>query len=152
MTAAEDDGLVYGLLAGVEVNPQFAVEFNYSHFPDSFITLDPFSTYWPLTQFVSKTHLFALIAKFMVPIAKTNVRAFASAGAGVTYRCDVLASKAHVGPSFGFGFNYLVNPHSMAELAFQYDAGFARSEVKTLNDFIPFLYSVDVKLIYRVPC
>lgn len=126
--AVHDDGFIYGLLAGFEVNPFFAVEFNYINYPKTFVTLDPANVYWPVTKFMSKTHLFALIAKFMVPVGHSHLRAFAVAGAGYTYRSDVLADKGHVGPSFGAGFNYLINPHVMTELGFQYDTGFGLSE------------------------
>lgn len=149
---ADDDGLAWGLFAGVDIIPHFGLEFDYTRFANTTIQLSPFTIYNVPTNkltFTSKTELYSLIGKFMVPIPHTPIRAFADAGVGFTHRSDILANTVHVGPTFGAGFNMNIGPRVLAEIGFQYTTGFGRSGEKPVIDYVPYTYTAHFKLAYR---
>jgi len=159
-----DSGVVWGVQLGYEITRYFALEAQYRQFRDTKIMLSDTSDYWPITSFNTQTWTANLIGKFMIPIGIPRTRAFASAGAVYVHRRDVqinkdpfgegiptqrLANKGHVGPTFGVGINYLITRHFMAELAFEYDTGYGKTQEETLKSFVPFVYNVTLNVNYR---
>ena len=152
--AADDNGFVGGVFIGYEIKDFFAVEANYAHFPKATISFDPNNFYPDLlpdgvTEIGSNTDVFYILGKFMTQLSTTPFRAFASAGIDFTYRYDVLADTIRIAPTFGVGINYLATEHFMLEFAFQYIAGYDKSSVTPAVDYIPFLYSLGLKVAYR---
>jgi len=148
-TSAGGTGLAYGAVLGYEFEPYFALEANYMRFPDSNIELATPSVYSPITGFVSRTREASIVGKFLVPVYHTGIRAFADVGPAYVHRKDVLADKGKLGGTFGVGMDYNLTQHFMTELSFQYYTGYGESELKPVLDYIPFLYTVNVRVAYR---
>ena len=147
---ASDTGQVWGILGGVEVNQNFAIQGEYQHYPTAWVGFDDFNQYFPAAENMpSNTVAYNAIAKFMVPIYHTGIRAFSDLGPSYTYRTDSLAHVGHWGATFGGGFNYNLLPQLMVELNFNYTTGWDKSDTTPVLDYLPFLYSVNMALAYR---
>lgn len=150
---AEEGGATWGVMAGYEFTPHFAVEANYMHFPSStvyFNTMSIFSfTHDQDISFKTKTDAISLMGKIFLTIPKTNVRIYSSAGPTALYRKDLLVNDWRLTPTFGLGVNYNFNEHIMGELAGTYTTGFGESQLSPADSYFPFLYSVTARVAYR---
>ena len=154
--SASDEGMVYGLIAGYQINNYFAVEGSYMHYPQSKITFAAFSAYWPLaettTTIKSQTQQFALYLKLLVPLhihflGDTSI--YSGVGAEETYRSDKLAKQGNkLGAIFTGGIIHFFTRHIAVEGGFDYSTGAGRSEVLPAHHYIPFLYQGHVALLY----
>ena len=153
-TLASEGGAVWGLFAGYELSPYFAIEANYMHYPDATLTFDEMSLFAfdheDKVTLITHTDTASLIAKIMLVIPHTTVRAFSSAGVAEIRRKDEINEIWRVSPTFGVGFNYNLNAHTMVEIMNNYTAGYGESEINPVKDYVPFLYSVSLRLAYRV--
>jgi hypothetical protein len=153
-TSVTEGGGVWGVFTGYEIIPCFAVEANYMRYPDAHINFDPLSLISfendGLTELTSHTEAMALMAKFMLFLPHTTVRAFSSAGIAEVHRWDLLNDCWRLSPTFGVGFNYNFTDHIMSELAFNYTGGYGESEINPSKDYVPFLYSIFLGLAYRM--
>ncbi|HBB53608.1 MAG TPA: hypothetical protein DCZ80_06880 [Legionellales bacterium] len=151
--SAHEGGFLWGVAAGIEVIPQFQVEFNYWDYPDATIQFDPESLYSfennGETELKTKTYTLVLQGKFLVPWKDTKLRLFASAGGAWLNRQDNLFNNELISPTFGVGLNYGFTPHLMGEFGFIYTAGYGESELNPADDFMPFLYGIFTRLYYR---
>lgn len=150
---AGDKGRTWGLFIGWEVQPHFAMELNFVHFPNTTIIFDPFSVYsleHGIVTMRSYTYAYSLLGKFMVQVANTGIRGFASAGAALIHRHDALINTGHICPTFGVGMNYVFIYNLMLEVGFQYYAGYGKAVLRPAINYIPFLYSIHLKLAYRI--
>ena len=149
-----EGGGVWGAFVGYEVNPFFAFEANYMHYPRATVYFDSISLFTfnsgGLVQFETHTELFNLMGKFMVHIPTTKTRVFASAGIVDLHRKDMLTNDWYVTPGFGVGVNYLVTEHVMGEIAGNYTAGYGESQLNPSVAYYPFLYSVVLRIAYRI--
>ncbi len=141
-------GVAEGLFFGYELTSHFAVEANYMHFPTADIQFSPGNLYG-ISSMTSHTNEYTLMGKFMVPLGYSKLKAFSEVGPAYVQRSDVLADKGHVGAGFGVGLDYNITPRWMTELGFQYYTGFGTSELEPVYDYIPFLYTVNLRLAYR---
>lgn len=148
-TTAGGSGVAEGLMLGYSINPHFSFEGDFTHFPNADLTFEPYSVYAPLTETTSKTNAYTIFGKFMLPIGESKVSAFSEIGPAYVQRNDDLAEKGHFGGAFGVGADYYFTPHWMGELGFQYYTGFGDSTLKPAYDYIPFLYTVNLRLAYR---
>jgi len=146
---AGDKGLVHGFTLGYEVKPSWAVEVNYLHFPTTLIQFDEVSFY-PEVTIRSYTYAVFGVAKFMTQIANTGFRGYANAGIDFTSRNDPLTQTVRVAPTFGVGINYVLASRAMFELGFQYIAGFGICDEIPAKHYIPFLYAITLKIMYRI--
>ena len=153
-TAASEGGAVWGLFAGYEFTPFFAIETSYMKYPSATLSFDEMSLFAfdhnERTTFNTHTDTGAFIGKIMLVIPRTTIRAFSSAGVADVHRKDEINEVWRVSPTFGVGFNYNLTPHVMFEITNNYTAGYGESEIDPVKDYIPFLYSVFVRLAYRV--
>lgn len=153
-TYVNESGNIWGLFAGYEFLPYFALEANYMPYPNAKIVFGPNSLYSiqhnGQTSFTSKADEISLLAKIMMIIPKTDMRVFSSVGASDVHRYDSLADTRRVSPTFEAGFNYTFTPHVMGELAATYIGGYGDTELNPSAGYIPFLYSVHVNLAYRI--
>ncbi len=150
--SAGDQGFVWGVFIGYEIQPHFAFEINYVRFPDTTIVFDEFSLYATedgVITMKSGTYAYSFLGKFMVHIGSTGLRGFATAGAAMVHRTDSLANDTHVNPTFGVGINYVFPFRMMMEIGFQYYAGYGQAVLKPAINYIPFLYDVHLKLGYQ---
>lgn len=151
-TSVQEGGGVWGLMGGFEFMPSLALEASYMHFPDAQVNFAPLSlfsfTHNEQTQFTTRTETMSLVAKLMVVIPNTPLRIFSSVGGAGVHRDDILAEEWLLSPTFGFGLNYRMTRHIMAELAFNYTAGYGESQLSPTDTYLPFLYATTFRLAY----
>jgi len=148
-----EGGALWGLFGGYEFLPYFALEAAYLRYPNAKISFDSSSLFSfennGLTYFTSKTETISLMAKIMMFIPLTDVRAYSSLGVAEVHRSDPINEHWTGSPSFGAGFNYNLTERVMVELGAVYTAGKGQSELNPVEDYFPFLYSVFLQLAYR---
>jgi hypothetical protein len=153
-TSVNENGFGWGVFAGYEISPQFAVEGAYTRYPNATLFFDPTSLFTfdnnGITSFVSKTEAVSLMAKLMLFIPNTTIRGFSSAGIAAIHRDDIVKNIWRADPTFGAGFNYNLSEHWMTELVVNYTAGYGEAEVDPTKDFVPFVYSAFLRLAYRI--
>ncbi len=149
-----EGGGVWGGFAGVELTPFFALEANYLSYPDATVVFDKDSFFAfennDQTELNTKTQAISLMAKFMLTLPRTNVRAYSSLGVGGIHRDDEINNIWIAAPSFGVGLNYVFTKHVMGELAGNYMSGYGTSELNPAKDYVPFLYAAYARVAYRV--
>ena len=149
-----EGGGVFGGFIGYELAPYFALEAGYMHFPNAKLSFDETSLFAfdhdDETTLITQTEMASFIAKIMLTIPKTSVRAYSSFGIADIHRDDEINNEWHVTPTFGFGLNYNITPRIMTEISANYAAGYGESEISPIDDYIPFLYAVSFKLAYRI--
>ncbi len=152
-TSVTEGGAVWGVFAGYELIPVFAFEGSYTRYPTAKVNFDSMSLFAfnhdGRLAFTTKTESAALVAKFMLIIPNTKVRAYSSAGAAALHRYDVITDRWRLSPTFGVGFNYNLTEHLAAEVGVNYTGGYGESELDPAEDFVPFLYSGFLRLAYR---
>ncbi len=149
-----EGGGVWGVWTGYEFGPLFALEANYTRYANAKVTFVEESLFSfdhdGLVSFDTQTETVSLMAKFMLFVPQTLVRAYSSFGIAEVHRTDLLFNHWNVSPTFGLGLNYNVTPHWMIELVGNYTAGYGESELNPVEDYVPFLYSVMARVAYRV--
>lgn len=149
--SAVDFGSTWGGFLGYQFDTAFAVEVIYMRYPNSRITfIDDLTYYAPVAEFVTHTQVYSLVGKFLYPLANARINAFLDAGVAFTNRSDVLEKVTRVAPTFGLGFMCNVSRRVITELGFEYYVGYGRSELRPVNNYIPFLFSVYFRLGYRL--
>lgn len=148
-----EGGGIWGFLAGYEFGPHFALEANYSRYPNATVSFDEESIFAfehdGLLDLHTDTEAISLMAKLMLNVPRTALRGYSSFGVAEIRRWDEMNETTRVSPSFGVGFIYDISQHIMAELAFNYIAGYGESELNPAQDYVPFLYSGVFKLAYK---
>lgn len=153
-TGVNEGGAVLGAVLGFEFTPYFGLEANYLYYPDATIFFDENSIFAfeneGRRELNTRTETLTLMAKIMMTIPKTPIRAYSSVGLGKIHRKDEINDSWSLAPSFGAGFNYPFTEHLMGEIVGTYMTGYGESEISPVNDFIPFLYAVYFRLAYRL--
>jgi hypothetical protein len=148
-----EGGAVWGVFAGYEFIPYFALEGSYMRYPNAKVSFDEFSIYTfdhdGDTELSTHTETVSLMGKIMLIIPTTRVRAYSSAGVAGSHRWDAISDRWRVTPTFGIGFNYPLTPHIMSEVGASYTAGYGTSELNPAENYMPFLYSVFLRFAYR---
>ncbi len=149
----QEGGGVWGVFAGYELTPTFALEANYMHYPDANIAFESFSlfsysTNFEQTEFITHTEVANLMGKIMLFIPNTNVRVYSGAGVASVHRRDTLKDNWLLTPTFGVGLNYHFAKHVLGEIGANYTAGFGESNLNPSDSYFPFLYSVAFRLAY----
>lgn len=149
-----EGGAVWGVFAGYELSPFFALEANYMRYPKATISFDADSMFAfdnnGVVQLDTSTATISFIGKIMLIIPHTQVRAYSSFGVAEIHRWDDMNENKRASPTFGLGLNYNIYEHVMIELGANYTAGYGESELNPAKDYVPFLYSGFLKLAYRV--
>ena len=152
-TLVQEGGGVWGLFAGYEFTPYFAIEANYMHYPDARIVFDPDSLFSfdndGHTVLITHTDTGSLMGKVMLIIPRTTLRLYSSAGVARIERTDEINKNWRFSPTFGVGVNYNFTPRIMGEFGSNYTAGYGESELNPAKDFVPFLYSVFLRIGLR---
>ena len=150
----QEGGGIWGGFAGVEFTPFFALEANYLSFPDATVYFDENSFFSfendQRTELNTKTQAVSFMAKFMITLPRTKVRAYSSFGVGGIHRNDEINNTWIAAPSFGVGLNYVFSEHVMGELVGNYISGYGTSELNPAKDYVPFLYAAYARIAYRV--
>lgn len=148
-----EGGFVWGVLAGYEFTPFFALEMDFRKYPkasiffaeDSLFTFDHDGE----QSFISRTESMGLMAKIMLVVPRTNLRVYSSAGFANVHREDNLCHETLFSPAFGVGALTDLNEHLFAQLGFHYVAGYGESDLNPSEVYIPFLYSGFISLGFR---
>lgn len=148
-----EGGPLWGLFAGYEFLPYFALEASYLRYPDATVNFDPSSIFSfehnGMTSFDTKTETVSVMAKVMMFIPRTEIRAYSSFGVGEVHRYDQLNNHWIISPTFGLGLNYNFTARIMTEVGAVYTAGKGQSELNPVQDYFPFLYSAFLQAAYR---
>ena len=149
----DEGGLLWGFGGGVEVFPQFQLEFFYWKYPNATIHFDSESLFTyendNAISFRTNTYTYLLDGKFLVPWKDSALQIYATAGLAWLNRDDYVLSNEIISPSFGVGLNYGFTDHWMGEFGFVYTAGNGESELNPAADFMPFLYGIYTRIFYR---
>lgn len=148
-----EGGFIGGAVLGYEFTPYFALEASYTRYPDAKVSFDSTSIFTfqndGMVDLITKTHSYNLMAKIQLVVPCTKARVYSAFGAALTHRSDQLRERNRVTPAFGGGINYLLDPHIMADLGANYTAGYGESELDPSIGYMPFLYSVFLRISYR---
>lgn len=149
-----EGGGVWGGFAGYEFSPYFALEAQYTRYPDATVSFDEMSLFAfdneGLLDLHTKTETISVIAKVMLMIPRTNTRVYSAAGVAETHRWDDLSESRRLTPEFGVGLHYNFSEHVLGEFGANYTAGYGESELNPAKDYVPFLYAGFVRLAYRI--
>ncbi|OGT36463.1 MAG: hypothetical protein A3F11_11785 [Gammaproteobacteria bacterium RIFCSPHIGHO2_12_FULL_37_14] len=149
-----EGGGLWGYFMGYEIIPHFALEASYTHYPNAKVIFDETSLVAfennGLTDLNTSTDSISLMAKFMITIPYTEIKAFSSAGAARVHRKDIIKECWRISPTFSLGLNYNLAEHIMGEIGFNYTGGYGESELDPAEDYVPFLYSGYLRLAYRL--
>ncbi len=152
-TYVSEGGVAWGLFAGYELIPYFAIEAAYTHYPNAKVSFDSSSIFTfendNASYFITKTESISLMGKIMMYIPHTSFRAYSSLGLAEVHRSDILNNHWVGSPTFGAGLNYNITEHIMAELGGSYTAGKGQSELNPINNYFPFLYTLFLGIAYR---
>lgn len=147
-----EGGGVWGVWAGYEFVPQFAVEVSYMRYPNAKVMFDSMSLFSFMndnrTTLITKTETVDLKGKIMLPLGNTRLKVFSSAGAAGVHRNDMLVNDWRLSPAFGVGFNYHFTDHLMGEVGGNYTAGYGEAQLNPTDAYFPFLYSVVLRVAY----
>lgn len=148
-----EGGFVGGVFVGYEFLPVFAVELGYFSYPDATVKMDEqsivTSMHEQMIEMSTGTEVVALTGKVMMLIPHTSIRAYSSAGIAGMHRWDSINDCWRATPTFGVGFNYNITDRYMVELAGNYTAGYGEAELSPVEDYMPFVYSVFLRLGVR---
>ncbi|MGC1181793.1 outer membrane beta-barrel protein [Legionella sp.] len=149
----EEGGATWGVLAGYELSPYFAIEANYMRYPNSTIYFNEISifsfTHDGMLSLNTKTESISLMGKIMLLVPHSNFRIYSSTGAAALYRRDIIVDNWRLTPTFGVGVNYNFTEHLMGELAGNYTAGFGETQLSPADTYFPFLYSITARIAFR---
>lgn len=149
----EEGGPVYGVFAGYEFSPYFALEANYRHYQSAtvnFVELSFFAIdHDDRINFNTRTESGSLMAKVMLDVPNSILRVYSSFGLALVHRSDEITKQLQKSPTFGLGLNLNVSPRVMVDLGVNYTAGYGESELEPCKSYIPFLLSGGVGLAYR---
>ena len=149
----KEGGGVWGIFTGYEFTPNFAIEANYRHYHRAKVIFNEDSIFAfehdGRLIFNTDTKSIDIMAKVMLVIPKTPLRLYSSIGMAEIHRQDEISQHKQISPTFGGGFNFSFTKHFMAELGFNYTAGYGESELNPADDYMPFLYSGFFSLAYR---
>lgn len=152
-TKSREGGPAWGAIIGYELIPTFGLELAYQRYANANVTFDEYSLISyenDIVDFATKTETVSLVGKFMLFIPTTQYRVFASAGAAEIHRADMIYNHWHLSPTFGVGINVNATPHFMAEVGGDYTAGDGVTELSPSDHFVPFLWSMHLRLAYRL--
>lgn len=153
-TDVTEGGALWGLYMGYELLPSFAVEWAYFHYPNANVGFSSDSIFSfehdGLSEFTTKTETVSLVGKILMEIPKTTIRAYSGLGLAEVHRSDQLNDHWMARPMFVVGLNYPINDRVLTELGANYTAGQGESELNPVDDYFPFLYSVFLRLAYRL--
>lgn len=161
--SADGNGMLFGLDAGYQFSPHFAIEGEFIDLPSSKLVFESQNDYHA-GKTLNTTMLFAAIVfKVIAPLPNSKFSVFVDAGPAYQYLhyphsgVDVPAygyAESTLGdigtwaPTFGGGLLYRINNHWQAEGSFQYAPGTGRSVQNPMNYYVPEIYAGTFKLDY----
>jgi hypothetical protein len=148
-----ESGALWGVFAGYEFIPNFALEAAYMHYPNARVVFDSSSLFAfnhdGTNDFSTRTEMVSLMGKLMLFIPTTDIRVYSSVGAAYVHRSDQMKDYWTASPTFGIGLNYLFSERVMGEFGANYTAGNGEAKLNPAESYFPFLYSVFLRVAYR---
>jgi hypothetical protein len=153
--SADGNGILFGLDAGYQFSPHFAIEGEMISLPSTKLVfyqkLDPYKT--PDNMYnvgvVNASMVFAAVEfKVIAPLPNSKFSLFVDAGPGYVYMDYPITNIGIIVPTFGGGLLYRINDHWQAEGAFQYAPGTGKSVGDPMYFFVPETYAGTFKLDY----
>ncbi len=154
-SSASGTGVLVGGLVGYDLTQYIGFEAQYIRYPDSSVNFATDAQENPFlnapAHMTSKTDYAAMIAKASVPFDDNQFSGFGEIGYALEMRDDVMSGNIHdFRPTFGFGMSYLRLEHWTLTLAFNYTPGVGTATVDTANNYIPYVYSGQFIVAYRI--
>lgn len=146
--SATGNGFVYGGLIGYQPFKNFAFELQYLHFPDADLEFEP-GNIMGFDDTTSKTNYYAAVVKLLIPLGD-SWHVFGDIGAAYVTRSDDIANIQNTRPTFGLGGEYTITEHWFSSLAFEYTPGTGQASQDASAQYIPYLYSIQLGLGYRL--
>lgn len=147
-----EGGFIWNGALGFELSNLFALEANYTHYPSVNIVFDTDSMFSfvndGVTNLYTHTETMNFMAKFMVYIANTQIRAFSALGVAGLHRRDIIIDHWRLAPTFSAGFNYKSDKSFMIEFLGNFTAGYGESQLNPTDVYFPFLYAAMVRFAY----
>lgn len=150
---ANEGGAAWGIFMGYELTPYFGLEGSYIQYPDAVVTFDDMSIFTldhEASHFSTKTSVLSLIGRILVTIPNTKLKIYSGTGVASVHRKDILKDDSLITPNFVFGANYRIQPQVLAEVGAYFTVGYGEATLQPANEFIPFLYSLMLKVAYLV--
>lgn len=151
---ANEGGAAWGMFLGYEFSPFFGLEGSYIQYPKATVRFKSggaFSArHGGLNHFSTKTSTLSLLGRVLINIPNTKVRIYSGTGVASLKRKDVLRDDSIITPNFVLGANYRIEPQVLAEIGAYFTVGHAEVTNESVNEFIPFLYSLMLKVAYLV--
>lgn len=152
-TSASGGGALIGVEVGYDLTQYIGFEAQYIRFPDVSVSFSPDAQAFigAPAHMTSKTTEATMIAKASAPFDHNRYAGFADIGYAVETREDVLAGHIHdFRPTFGLGVSYLALQRWTVTAAFSYTPGTGTASDETSAEYIPYLYSGQLILAYRI--
>lgn len=151
---ANEGGAAWGIFMGYELTPYFGLEGSYMQYPDAVVSFSDDSLFAfdhdGLNHFSTKTSVLSLIGRILVTVPNTKLRLYSGTGVASVHRKDILKDDSLITPNFVFGATYHIQPQVLAEVGAYFTVGYGEANLQPANEFIPFLYSLMLKVAYLV--
>ncbi|MCX7123797.1 MAG: hypothetical protein NTV32_09105 [Gammaproteobacteria bacterium] len=149
-SSASGSGAIVGAMLGFQFNPYLAIEGQYIRYPDSSVNFGTPNPYGGLTHITAKTNYFALMGKVEAPFYHDDFEAFGTLGIADVESSSPLADSSNVRPTFGFGVSDIQLARWIFSLAFNYTPGTGTASTTTADQYIPYIYSGQLSVAYRI--
>ncbi|MBY0377228.1 MAG: hypothetical protein K2Q33_01525, partial [Gammaproteobacteria bacterium] len=149
---AQDSGNVWGFFIGDNIAKNYGVELRYQKFATSKISFTQYNEYSPAPDFPafsinSETDSYSLLGILRIPV-NNIIELYSVIGGAYTQRKDPLANVSGIGGVFGGGTRIIFNNHFSSSLEFDFVTGNAPINLRPAESYLPFLTSLNYKLIY----
>lgn len=89
------------------------------------------------------------MGKFFIPVwPSEHLKAFMALGVDYTMQQDTLENINSWSPTFGVGMDWRLTPNFKTTLEFEYVTGNGASTFDPVNQYVPFLYNVGLRMAY----
>ena len=147
---ADGQGALIGGLVGYDFNQYLGVEAQFIRFPNADLNFSTPNIYNDMTHMTSMTNYAGMMFKASAPFDNNTFAGFGEIGYAVEMVSDVLANRHDFRPTFGLGMSYFWLPHWTVTAAFNYTPGTGVASEQTSGEYIPYLYSGQLILAYRI--
>lgn len=156
-SSADGQGALIGGLVGYDWTQYIGFEAQFIRFPNADVNFiaDPLTPglpnqYGGLTHMTSKTNYASMLVKASAPFDDNHFSGFGEIGYAAEMVSDVLANRHDFRPTFGFGVSWFALSHWTYTAAFNYTPGTGVASQTTAAGYIPYLYSGQIIIAYRI--
>ncbi len=166
-SSAKTGGLNMQGFFGYHLSKYFSLEVRYEQYPDATVNFAhvevkdlvidgaslpfniPVENPYNLYSFKTSTDQIAMVGKAFVTVSEAyHISVFADFGLSYEHRSDILTDMGMYMPTFGGGIMYRFAPRFLTSLDYEYTVGEGKSVMDPARYFMPFLYSINLKIAY----